>query len=128
MDDPLLVGMLHLFSASPELLLYGEEHYRPRSNDTSTLLYQLLKAYSEDPTMSDTLREFYRQSIDQLLASLPPEELRKRLSAEERLKGLPPEERLKGLSAEEGVQALSPEMREALARQLKANGSASQEQ
>jgi hypothetical protein len=45
-----------------------------------------------------------------------------------RLKGLPAEERLKGPSAEEVIQALSPEVREALARQLKANGSAAKEQ
>ena len=42
----------------------------------------------------------------------------------EGLKGVPAEERLKGLSAAELLAALSPEMREALARQLKGNGSA----
>ncbi|HTU89148.1 MAG TPA: hypothetical protein VMF69_03530 [Gemmataceae bacterium] len=82
--------------------------------------------------MPDKLQEFVRQSIDRLLQSLPPEELRKRLSPEERLKGLPaeelrkqlsPEERLKGLSADEVVRALPPEILEALTRRLKANGS-----
>ncbi len=87
-----------------------------------TLLYELLKAYSEDTDMAENLQEFVRQSIDKLLESLPAEELRKRLSPEERLEGLPAEERLKGLSAEEVVGALSPEVLEALARQLKANG------
>src|SRR5205085_2570846 len=121
--------MLLLFSAREELLRYGQEHYRPHSQETSTLLYELFKAYSEDPNMPDKLQEFVRQSIDELLRSLPPEELRKRLSPEERLKGLPPEERLKGLppeerlkglSLEEVVRALPPEILEALVRQLKA--------
>jgi hypothetical protein len=97
-------------------------------------LYDLFKAYSEEPDMSDKLKEFVRQSINELLASLPAVELRKRLSVEERLKGLSVEERLKGLSveerleglsAEEVVRALPPETLEALARQLKANGPAS---
>jgi hypothetical protein len=137
-------AMLHLFGAREELLRYGQEHYRPHSAETSSLLYELFKAYSEDPTMPDKLQEFVRQSIDQLLASLPADELRKRLSTEERLKGLPAEERLKGLPAEElrkrlsaeerlkgltadeVVKALPPEMLEALARRLKANGSSPQ--
>ncbi len=123
--------LLHLFSAREELLRYGQEHYRPHSPETSTLLYQLFKAYSEAPDMPDKLHEFVRQSIDQLLESLPAEErlkglpaeeLRKRLSPEERLKGLPAEERLKGLSADEVVKALPPDVLEALARKLKANG------
>ena len=128
-------AMLHLFSAREELLRYGREHYRPRSQETSSLLYQLFKAYSEEPTMPDKLKDFVRQTIDELLASLPPEERLKGLSpdqrleglpAEERLKGLPAEERLKGLSAEEVVRALSPETLEALARQLKSNGPSSE--
>jgi hypothetical protein len=110
-------AMLHLFSASEKLLRYGREHYRPHSPESSTLLYQLLQIYKEDPQMADKLQEFVRQSIDEILASLP---------AEERLKGLPAEERLKGLTADEVVKALSPETLEALIRRLKANGSAPQ--
>jgi hypothetical protein len=112
-------AMLHLFSAREELLRYGREHYRPHSQETSTLLYQLFKTYSEEPTMPDKLKEFVRQTIDELLASLP---------AEERLKGLSPEERLQGLSAKEVVRALPPETLEALARELKANGPPSKPQ
>jgi hypothetical protein len=112
-------AMLHLFSAKEELLRYGREHYRPHSQETSTLLRDLFMAYSEEPDMSDKLKEYVRQSIDELLASLPAEELRKRLSVEERLKGL---------SAEEVVRALPPETLEALARQLKANGHSSKPQ
>jgi len=78
--------------------------------------------------MSDKLKEFVRQSIAELLASLPAEERLKGLSVEERLQGLSVEERLQGLSAEEVVQALPPETLEALARQLKENGSSSKPQ
>ena len=70
-------AMLLLFSAREELLHYARAHYRPHSPETSTLLYELFKAYSEDLTMADKLKEFVRQSIDELLQSLPPEELRK---------------------------------------------------
>jgi hypothetical protein len=112
-------AMLHLFSARVELIRYAQEHYRPHSQQTSTLLYQLFKAYSEEPNMPDKLQEFVRQTIDELLTSLP---------AEERLKGLPAEERLKGLSAEELIRALPPETLEALVRKLKANGSSAKPQ
>lgn len=97
-------AMLHLFSAREELLRYGREHYRPHSKETSTLLYDLFKQYSEDPAMPDKLKEYVRESLDKLLASLPAEE------------------RLKGLSAEEVARALAPETLQALARLLKANG------
>ncbi|MGH7222799.1 MAG: hypothetical protein ACRELF_06205, partial [Gemmataceae bacterium] len=116
-------ALLHLFSAREELLRYGREHYRPQSAETSSLLFELFKAYNEDANMSDKLKEFVRQSIDRFLQSLTVEERLKGLPAEERLKGLPAEERLKGLSADEVVKALPPEVLEALARRLKANGS-----
>jgi len=72
--------------------------------------------------MATKLEAFVRESIEALLQKLPPEELRKRLTLEERLEGLSPEKRLEGLTAEEVARALPPEVREALARQLKANG------
>jgi hypothetical protein len=56
--------------------------------------------------MSEKLREYVRQSIDEMLKSLSAEE------------------RLKGLSAEEVLKALPPETLEELTRKLKANGSA----
>jgi hypothetical protein len=112
-------AMLHLFSAREELLRYGREHYRPHSQETSSLLFQLFKAYSEEADMSDKLQEFVRETIDEMLKSLPAEELRKRLS---------PEERVKGLSADELVRVLPPETLEALARKLKANGPSSKPQ
>jgi len=116
-------AMLHLFSAREELLRYGQEHYRPHSQESSTLLYQLLRVYCEDNTMSEKLKEFVRQSIDELLRSLPAEERLKGLPAEELRKALPVEERLKGLSVEEMIRAIPPEKLEALTRQLKGNDS-----
>src|SRR5262249_2998555 len=97
-------AMLHLFSAREDLLRYGRDHYRPHSQETRTLLYELFKAYSEESNMPDKLKEFVRESVAELLKTLPAEE------------------RLKGLSAEEVVRALPPETLEALARLLKANG------
>ncbi len=102
-------AMLHLFSAREELLRYARDHYRPRSSETSTLLYELFLTYQEDPEMASKLEEFVRQSIDELLKKLPPEK---------RLEGLSPEERLEGLSPEDLRAAL-----EAIQRRLGANGS-----
>ncbi len=130
-------AMLHLFSIREETLRYGREHYRPYSSETSTLLYELFEAYSEEVTMSDRLKEFYRESIAKMLAKLSPAERLEGLSAqevlkvvpvEERLKGVPVEERLKGVPVEELLKALPPEAREALTRQLKTNGSSEQPQ
>jgi len=120
-------AMLHLFSSKEELLRYGQKHYRQRSQETSLLLLTLLKTYKEDPDMPDKMKEFLRQSIAELLRSLPTEERLDGLPAEERLKGLPAEERLKGLSTEELLQALSPQALEELTRKLKANGSATKQ-
>jgi len=125
-------AMLHLFSAREDLLRYAQAHYRPHSPDTSSLLYNLLKAYREGTDMSEKLKEFVRETLKEVLRDATPEEKLEGLSAEERLKGLPAEERLKGLPAEERLKglspeeqlrALSPEARQALVRQLKSNGS-----
>jgi hypothetical protein len=113
-------AMLHLFSAKADLLQYGAEHYRVRSAETSTLLHQLFERYHlEGVLMPDLLEEFTRETIAKILEKLP---------AKERLQGLSPEERLQGLSAEELLAALSPETREAIVRQLKQNGAASNPQ
>src|SRR5438045_2684514 len=109
--------MLHLFSAREELLRYGKEHYQPHSQETSSLLYKLFQAYSEEGDMPDKLKEFVRETIDELLKSLPAEKRLEGLPAEELRKRLPVEERVKGLSAEELVKALPPETLEALIRQ-----------
>ena len=92
-------ALLHLFSAREEQLRYAREHYRPHSEETSTLLYELFQVYSEDLTMSDKLKEFVRQSLDNLFRTMPPEEVFKRFPAEEILKRLPPGELFKRFSA-----------------------------
>jgi hypothetical protein len=97
-------AMLHLFSAREELLRYGRDHYRPHSPETSTLLYELFKEYSEEPDMPDKLKEYVRESMAEIVKTVPLEE------------------RVKGVSAEELVRALPPETLQALARLLKANG------
>jgi hypothetical protein len=51
--------------------------------------------------MPETPKELARRTIDNLLETLPAEELRKRLSPEQRLERLSLEERVKGLSLEE---------------------------
>ena len=99
-------AMLLLFSANEEQLRYGQEHYRPRSPETSTLLYKLLRAYQEDPEMANKkLQEFVRQTMEEMLQELPPEE------------------RLKGLPVEEIIKALPPELRAILEQHGKTNGS-----
>lgn len=136
-------ALLHLFSAKEELLQYGREHYRPRSAETSTLLYDLFRVYEEGKEMDERLKAYAREVKARLLASmspeerlqglsteewlkvLPPEERLRGLPPEERLKGLSPEERLKGLSVEEVLRILPPEVQEALLRKLKDNGSPS---
>ena len=108
-------ALLHLFSARMDQIAYGAVNYRQRSTETSTLLRQLVQRYQlEVETMStgiEQLEQFAKQTIENLLKDLPPEERLKGLPPEERLKGLPPEERLKGLPPEERLKGLPPEER-----------------
>ena len=108
---------LHLFSASPELVGYGQGAYRRRSEHTSQALELLFKRLREEGfvmayTMEDFRRDYVKEFFPDLtpeeqrqaLERLPPERLREvlqSLPAEKRLAGLPPEERLAGLSAEQ---------------------------
>jgi hypothetical protein len=90
-------AMLHLFSARQEQVRYGAEHYRQRSDETSTLLGQLLQqCRKEGVQMPYTMEDFRRDYVREHL---------KDLTLEERLAGLSPEERLAGLSPE-AIQAL----------------------
>ncbi|HVS34157.1 MAG TPA: hypothetical protein VMS17_01165 [Gemmataceae bacterium] len=100
-------ALLHLFSARTDLVRYGAAHYRPRSEETSTLLLQLFQRYRlEVAIMPDPLQELARETIDELL------------------KELPVKERIKGLSVDDLLAALSPETRAALAQRLRENGAA----
>jgi hypothetical protein len=127
---------LLVFSPQVELLRYGQEHYRPSSPETSTLLYQLFKMYREDPNMVEELKDFVRRTMAEMLKELPPEKRLEGLSPKQRLEGLSPDERLEGLSPDERLEGLSPEERleglsaeelraavEAAQRRLQGNGS-----
>jgi hypothetical protein len=95
-------AMLHLFSAAPEQVKYGAEHYRLRSVKTSRIINALFKGYqTEGLTMPYTMEEFLHEQALKLLPELTPEERLAGLRPEERLAGLRPEERLAGLRPEE---------------------------
>jgi hypothetical protein len=71
---------LHLFSASPELVGFGQGSYRRRSEDTSLLLRQLLERFREEGfTMTYTMEDFKRDFIKQHFAQLTPQEQREAL-------------------------------------------------
>lgn len=116
---------LHLFSASPELVSFGRNAYRPRSENTSLLLRQLFEKFQgEGLTMSYTMEDFKRDYFKEKLSQMTPEErqqLLQSLPAEERLAGLPAEERLAGLPAEERLAGLSAEQIRRYLEQLTAN-------
>jgi DNA-binding transcriptional ArsR family regulator len=78
---------LHLFSASPELLGFGRNAYRQRSDETSRLLRQLLDTYQGDFLMPFTWADFERWYIKDHFRQLRPEERREAIDT------LPPEER-----------------------------------
>jgi hypothetical protein len=111
---------LHLFSASPDLVGFGQGAYRRRSEETSLLLGQLFERLREEGfAMAFTMEDFKRQYVkehfprlapeeqEEVLRSLPPEKRREVLQSlppEERrevLQSLPPEELLGALSAEQ---------------------------
>jgi hypothetical protein len=95
--------------------------------ETSLLFNLLVKYRQENPTMSDVLAEFARETIDRMLKDIPlekrleglaPEQRLEGLSPEQRLAGLAPEQRLAGLAPEQRLAGLSPEDREAILRVL----------
>jgi hypothetical protein len=59
-----------------------------------------------------------QQALDDLLASLSPEERLRGLTPDDLLAGLSPEERLRGLAPEDLLRALSPEELERLLQLL----------
>ena len=93
---------LHLFSASTELIGYGQGSYQLRSSDTSRLLVQLFKleGLPMPYTMEDFRRDFTKEHFP-LLSPQERKEVLRKLPPEERLVGLTPEERLAGMSQEQ---------------------------
>jgi hypothetical protein len=107
-------AMLHLFSAQEDLVKYGAEHYRQRSDETTTLLRQLYERYrQEGVAMPYTMEDLIRETIDELVQTHP----------DEILKRFPVEKRLEGLSIEERLEGIPPEMLEAVLQKLKEGGS-----
>jgi hypothetical protein len=87
---------LHLFSASPELVAFGQGAYQRYSEETSLLLRQLFERLrAEDFTMSYTMEDFKRDYIKKHFAQLTPEE------QQEILRSLPAKELLGVLSEEQ---------------------------
>jgi hypothetical protein len=103
---------LHLFSASPDLVGFGQGAYRQRSGETNRLLRMLFDSYQEVAVMPFTWEDFERWYAEKYFGELSPEKQRevlKHLSPERRrelLESLPAEERLAGLSPEEIQQYL----------------------
>jgi hypothetical protein len=98
---------LHLFSASPELVAFGQGAYQRRSEETSLLLRQLFERFREEGfAMSYTMEDFKRDYVKEHFAQLTPEEQREALQA------LPPEKQrevLQALPPEKLLGVLSPE-------------------
>ena len=106
-------GPLHLFSAKPELVSFGQLVCKRKSPNTSSLLEQLFARLKEEGVTMYTMEDFQRayakkyfpkltpQEQEEVLRELPPEALLAVLPAEARLAGLPAEVRLAGLTEEQ---------------------------
>jgi hypothetical protein len=95
-------AMLHLFSANPDAIAYGQQHYRPRSPHTSHWIYELFRGYQgEGIPMSITLEEYARQVDERIINNAPVERRLAGLTPEQRLAGLAPDQLLNGLSADQ---------------------------
>jgi hypothetical protein len=104
---------LHLFSAMPELIGFGQVSYKRHSARTSVLLGQLFdRLQGEGFTMSYTWKDFERDYVKRYFPKLTQqeqEELLRNLPFEARMAGLPAEARLEGLSVEDRLEGLSEE-------------------
>ena len=96
----------NIFSARENLIRAAALTFRPKRSNTSTVLDQLFLFYRmEGLNMPYSIEEFYKDTLPEFLAKIPPEE---------RLKGLPPEELLKRVSPEDLANLLSVEQFEQL--------------
>ncbi len=69
-------ALLHLFSAAPDQVQYGAEHYRLQPSETSTVVYKLFEQYRlEGLTMPYTMEQFRKEVASEILEELTPEEL-----------------------------------------------------
>ena len=99
---------LHLFSASPGLVGFGQSAYQRRSETTSRVLGQLFERLrGEGVVMAFTMEDFNRGLVKVYFPKLSPEEQQEVLKSfppdlrRELVDSLPPEERLAGLSPEQ---------------------------
>jgi hypothetical protein len=106
---------LHLFSASPDLVGFGGDSYRRRSERTTQLLDQLFGRFrGEGLIMPYTMEDFQRDYIKEHFPELTREDredVLRALPAEERLAGLPAKELVAVLPAEELAAVLPVEAR-----------------
>jgi hypothetical protein len=118
-------ALWEIFSANVEHVRQGLRHYRGRTAAAHELLYRLFIAYRLGlPAMTYTVDDFIRETHEEIIANLTPEERRaiieemppeerraiiQELPPEERLRGLAPEQRLRGLDPEERLRGLDPE-------------------
>jgi len=119
-------ALMHLFSARREQIHYGQEHYRLRSEESTTLLRELFTRYREEGViMADVYEQFVREARDRFLRELTVEQRLQGLSPEELRKRLTLKERLEGLSPDDVLRSLPPETRAALLQRLKEEESTS---
>lgn len=104
-------ALLHLFSANEELVRFGGRVYRPRSERTSTFLYQLFDRYREEGMpMPFTVEEFVEETMERIARD--PERVRQILAR------VPVERRLEGVPIDEVFRSLTPEQKAALLARL----------
>jgi hypothetical protein len=95
---------LHLFSASPKLIGFGQGAYQRRSVQTSKILGQLFESLRVEGFSMYTMKDFEHDLFVKYFPKLTPEEqeeVLRKFTTEARLAGLPPEARLAGLTEEQ---------------------------
>ncbi len=86
-------ALLYLFSARPDQVQYGAEHYRMRSPDISTIVQKVFKEYRiEGLPMPYTIEDFRREIAREVLPQMTPAERVAGMSPEQILDQLPPEQ------------------------------------
>jgi tRNA(Arg) A34 adenosine deaminase TadA len=86
-------------------------------------LYTKLRKQAPLQPVPDPLAEFARETIDQLLKTLPVEKRMEGISIEDRLEGIPLKQRIQSIPIDKLIAAISPEARAELAQRLESNGS-----
>jgi hypothetical protein len=104
-----------LFSTQQDRIRHGAAHYLWRRAGARELLQQLYLMYAlEEPSMAYTMEDFIRETHQQILHGMTPEERQAfldKLEPDERLRGLGPEEIFRRFSSEERLRGLGPEER-----------------